>query len=48
MASKPKVFVTRRIPEAGLERICQQCDAEVWPEQMPPLLRLAQTESRRL
>ncbi len=36
MAGKPKVFVTRRIPAAGLDRICQQCEAEVWPEQMPP------------
>ena len=36
MASKPKVFVTRRIPAAGLDRIRQQCDAEIWPEQMPP------------
>ena len=36
MASKPTVFVTRRIPEAGLRRIRQQCDAEVWPGQMPP------------
>jgi glyoxylate reductase len=36
MAGKPKVFVTRRIPAAGLDRICQQCDAEIWPEQMPP------------
>jgi glyoxylate reductase len=36
MPGKPKVFVTRRIPAAGLDRICQQCDAEIWPEQMPP------------
>jgi glyoxylate reductase len=36
MASKPKVFVTRRIPTAGLSRISHQCDAEIWPEQMPP------------
>jgi glyoxylate reductase len=36
MAGKPKVFVTRRIPAVGLDRICQQCDAEIWPEQMPP------------
>lgn len=36
MSGKPKVFVTRRIPAAGLDRICQQCDAEIWPEQMPP------------
>jgi glyoxylate reductase len=36
MSGKPKVFITRRIPAAGLDRICQHCDAEVWPEQMPP------------
>jgi glyoxylate reductase len=36
MAGNPKVFVTRRIPAAGLDRICHECDAEVWPEQMPP------------
>jgi glyoxylate reductase len=36
MAAKPKVFVTRRIPDAGLDRIREHCEAEVWPEQMPP------------
>ncbi|HYT91826.1 MAG TPA: D-glycerate dehydrogenase, partial [Gemmataceae bacterium] len=36
MAGKPKVFVTRIIPEAGLARIKAACDAEVWPEQLPP------------
>jgi glyoxylate reductase len=36
MASKPRVFVTRRIPAAGLDRITAQTDAEVWPAQMPP------------
>src|SRR5580693_9176499 len=36
MSTKPKVFVTRRIPAAGLDLIQQQCDAEIWPEQMPP------------
>ncbi|MHB1424329.1 MAG: 2-hydroxyacid dehydrogenase [Gemmataceae bacterium] len=36
MAGKPKIFVTRRIPAAGLDRLVQQCDAEIWPEQMPP------------
>jgi glyoxylate reductase len=36
MANRPSVFVTRRIPAAGLERIRQHCDVEVWPEQMPP------------
>jgi glyoxylate reductase len=36
MAAKPKVFVSRRIPDAGLARIREHCAAEVWPEQMPP------------
>jgi len=36
MAGKPKVFVTRQIPAAGLSRIQDQCDAEVWPDQLPP------------
>jgi glyoxylate reductase len=34
--AKPKVFVTRVIPAAGLERVKDLCDAEVWPEQLPP------------
>jgi glyoxylate reductase len=33
---KPKVFVARRIPAAGLDRITAACDAEVWPERLPP------------
>jgi glyoxylate reductase len=36
MPAKPKVFVTRVIPEAGLRRIKEQCDAEVWTDQLPP------------
>jgi glyoxylate reductase len=36
MADKPKVFVTRRIPAAGLDRIVRHCDAEVWAEPLPP------------
>jgi glyoxylate reductase len=36
MAGKPKVFVTRRIPAAGLDRILAACDTEVWPEPLPP------------
>ncbi len=34
---KPKVFVTRVIPAAGLDKVRAACDAEVWPEQLPPL-----------
>jgi glyoxylate reductase len=36
MAGKPKVFVTRVIPEAGLARIRAATEAEVWPDQLPP------------
>ncbi len=36
MSSKPKVFVTRRIPEKGLEQILAATDAEVWPGELPP------------
>ena len=34
--SKPKVFVTRLIPEAGLEMITDFCDADVWEGELPP------------
>ena len=34
--SKPRVFVTREIPRAGLDRVLQACDAEVWREPLPP------------
>ena len=34
--SKPKVFVTRLIPAAGLDKIRAACDADVWTEQLPP------------
>src|SRR5438876_12446236 len=34
--SMQKVFVTRIIPDAGLNLIKQHCDAEVWPEPLPP------------
>jgi glyoxylate reductase len=36
MAAKPRVFVTRVISEAGLSRIREQTDAEVWAEPLPP------------
>lgn len=36
MAGKSKVFVTRIIPEVGLEQIRQGCDAEIWEDQLPP------------
>lgn len=36
MAAKPRVFVTRRIPELGLNEIAAVCDMDLWPEQLPP------------
>jgi glyoxylate reductase len=34
--SKPKVFVTRAIPEMGFEIIRDFCDVDVWPDELPP------------
>ena len=34
--SKPKVFVTRIIPERGLAMIMEHCDATVWQDELPP------------
>jgi glyoxylate reductase len=33
---KPKVYVTRELPERGLNMIKKYFDAEVWPEYAPP------------
>jgi glyoxylate reductase len=30
------VFVARRIPAAGLDRIAAVCDVDVWPDRLPP------------
>ncbi len=34
--SKPKVYVTRLIPEVGLAKIKEHCNAEVWQGDTPP------------
>ena len=34
--SKPKVFVTRAIPEKGFEIIKDFCDVDLWPNELPP------------
>jgi lactate dehydrogenase-like 2-hydroxyacid dehydrogenase len=36
MAQRPRVFVARIIPSAGLTLVRQACDAEVWPDDLPP------------
>jgi glyoxylate reductase len=32
----PRVFVSRRIPDEGLDPIIESCDADVWDGEMPP------------
>jgi len=34
--TKPKVFVTRIIPEKGLALVRDFCDADIWQDEMPP------------
>jgi len=33
---KPKVFVTRIIPDKGLDLVKAYCDADIWLEELPP------------
>ena len=34
--TKPKILVTRLIPERGLEMLRQEVNVEVWPDPLPP------------
>jgi glyoxylate reductase len=36
MPAKPRVFVSRRIPQVGIDLIKPHCEAEVWPDHLPP------------
>jgi len=40
MSKKPKVYVTREMPERGLKIIKEKFDAEVWPDYAPPPKKL--------
>lgn len=33
---QPKVFATRVLPEPALTRLRESCEAEIWPEALPP------------
>jgi len=33
---KPRIFVTRIIPETGLQMLRREADVEVWPDALPP------------
>jgi glyoxylate reductase len=35
-ATRPRVFVSRQIPDEGLKVIVDQTDADIWPDDMPP------------
>jgi len=40
--SKPRAFVTRVIPDAGLGLVLARCDAEIWEQDTPPPRRVLQ------
>ncbi len=33
---KPRIFITRKIPQAGLEKLAPQVEMEIWPGELPP------------
>ena len=36
MSERPRVFVARRIPDAGLDPIAAACDLDLWEDDLPP------------
>jgi len=34
--TRPKVFVSRRIPDEGLNALRAACEVDLWPDQLPP------------
>jgi glyoxylate reductase len=36
LPGRPRVFVSRRIPEDGLRPIEADCEATIWPDELPP------------
>jgi glyoxylate reductase len=36
LADRPRVFVARRIPDAGLDAIASACAMDVWQDELPP------------
>jgi len=36
VSERPRVFVARRIPDAGLARIAEACDVDIWEDDLPP------------
>ena len=46
MNRRPSVYVTRRIPEAGLQMIRESCDLRLWEGDMPPPREVLEGEVR--
>lgn len=44
--SLPRVFVTRRIPEAGLDLLAGQATVDLWPEPLPPSYEVLTARSK--
>jgi glyoxylate reductase len=34
--TKPKIFVARRIPDAGMDLLFQGCEVDLWDQELPP------------
>ncbi len=47
MAGKPRVFVTRQIPEKGLKMISEYYDVHVWPEYTAPPYEVLLEEAKK-
>lgn len=43
MTTRPRVFVTRRIPRVGIDRLNEVADVAVWPGDLPPSVADLQT-----
>jgi glyoxylate reductase len=44
--SKPRVFVSRVLPDAGLSKITAACDTDVWQDPLPPPPTVLRTKVR--
>ncbi len=45
---KPKIFITRKIPQAGLDRLAPQVEMEVWPGELSPPYETLLEKVRRI
>jgi len=45
---KPRAFITRQIPQKGLEMLRQEADVEVWQEPLPPPYETLSQKARRV